>query len=88
MGSQLDMVTPRWLKKKTAAFYSAVGQRKLVELANDPDCPVLGFPDPDNGRGDYIFDRLSLDEYRLYQSGAQYTRDRARAIIESVKDRL
>ena len=83
-----EKIMPRWLKKKPAAWYSAIGQRRLVELANDPDCPIIGFPDPDNGRGDYVFDRLSLDTYRLNQAGCQYTTDTAIGILNSVRGQI
>jgi len=59
--------TPRWLKTKEAARFAALGVNRLKELARDPDCPISGVPDPDSARGDWIFDRLSLDQYRMAQ---------------------
>lgn len=58
----------RWLKLKEAALYSSIGRKRLVQLAENGR--VTGFQDPDSGRGDWIFDRQSLDEYRLIQSSA------------------
>lgn len=58
----------RWLKLKEAALYSSIGRKRLVQLAENGK--VAGFQDPDSGRGDWIFDRQSLDEYRLIQSSA------------------
>ncbi|GAB6143503.1 hypothetical protein [Desulfocicer niacini] len=61
--SKRIMAQPRWLKIKNAAQYSAYGQKKLMELALDGK--IIGYQDPDNGRGDWIFDKQSIDEYRL-----------------------
>ena len=68
MGSVFSAhIVPRWLKIKEAARYSAIGVKRLKELANDG--LIAGGPDPDSGRGDWIFDRLSLDRYRQGQLG-------------------
>ena len=58
---------PRWLKLKDAARDSAIGKDRLKQLAGAEQ--VVGFSDPGNKRGDWIFDRLSLDRYRLNQAG-------------------
>ena len=60
-------ITPRWLKLKEAALYSSIGKTRLKELALQGS--VKGFPDPDSRRGDWIFDRHSLDDYREGQAG-------------------
>lgn len=57
---------PRWLKLKVAAEYSAIGQKRLIELAESGN--IRGFQDPDSKRGDWIFDRFSLDKYRDSQA--------------------
>jgi len=59
------MLPDRWLKIKRAVSYSGIGRDRLKRLADDGD--IVGFPDPDSGRGDWIFDRKSLDEYRMNQ---------------------
>ena len=56
----------RWLKLKKAAEYSAMNEKRLIELAQEGR--VVGFQDPDNGRRDWIFDRVSLDLYRESQA--------------------
>ena len=56
----------RWLKLKPAARYSSIGTQKLKRLAENG--MITGFPDPDSGRGDWIFDRHSIDSYRAEQS--------------------
>ena len=61
------MLNPRWLKIKEAARYSAIGKDRLKQLAGDGI--IVGFNDPDSGRGDWIFDRYSLDQYREDQAG-------------------
>jgi hypothetical protein len=60
-------ILPRWLKLKDASRYSAIGKQRLIKLAEHG--LVSGFQDPDSGRSDWIFDRLSLDHYRMSQSG-------------------
>ena len=56
-------IAPRWLKLKAAAKYSGIGQKRLktLALANR----IKGYSDPDSGRKDWIFDKESLDRYRL-----------------------
>lgn len=56
----------RWLKLMQASVYSAIGRHKLKELAKKGI--IVGYPDPDSKRGDWIFDRESLDKYRLRQA--------------------
>ena len=56
----------RWLKLKPAARYSAMGTQKLKRLAKDGE--IIGFPDPDSKRGDWIFDKRSIDSYRETQN--------------------
>lgn len=54
---------PRWLGVKQAVLYARIGKDKLKRLANEGK--IKGYADPDSKRGDWIFDRLSLDEYRI-----------------------
>ncbi len=58
---------PRWLKAKEAARYVGLGVKTLKARARDPNSPIKGAPDPDSRRGDWIFDRESLDAYREAQ---------------------
>ena len=74
----------RWLKLKDAAKHSALGQHRLKELATRK--AIRGFQDPDSKRGDWIFDRESLDAYRLRQAGNEPTaREKALAILQGVR---
>lgn len=57
------MTMPRWMKLVTAAHYSGYGQKKLKKLAKEGK--IRGYQDPDSDRGDWVFDRESIDEYRL-----------------------
>lgn len=59
-------VQPRWLKLKQAAIYSSIGQNKLIKLSQIGK--LLGFQDTDSKRKDWIFDKRSIDKYRLNQS--------------------
>lgn len=75
---------PRWLKLKVASKYSALGQHRLKELAANRI--IRGFKDPDSVRGDWIFDRESLDAYRMRQAGNEATaREKALAILNGVR---
>ena len=60
-------IYPRWMKLREAAWYSKIGKQRLIQLAQDGH--IKGFQDPDSGRGDWVFCRLSLDEYRENQAG-------------------
>ena len=74
----------RWLKLKAASKYSALGQHRLKELASKR--VIRGFKDPDSERGDWIFDRESLDTYRIRQAGNEATaREKALAILNGVR---
>ena len=70
----------RWLSIKEAAEYSKLGRHKLKGLASIGI--IKGCPDPDNKRGDWIFDRESLDSYRESQMAQPSARDRALAILK------
>ena len=70
-------ILPRWLKLKEACRYSAIGKDRLKKLALAGE--IIGYSDPDSGRGDWIFDRESLDQYRLNQAG--YLEQKALAIM-------
>ena len=61
------IIQPRWLKANDAALYSAIGVKRLKKLAQEG--LIAGAPDPGSRRQDWIFDRLSLDEYRENQLG-------------------
>ena len=57
------IATPRWLKLSAAAKYSGYGVARLKTLALDGY--IRGYQDPESTRGDWIFDKESIDEYRL-----------------------
>ena len=84
-GELKDAVGARWLKLKAAAAYSAIGKTRLKQLAKDPESIIVGFPDPESGRSDWIFDKESLDAYRLNQSGAGFAKQKSLAILKSIK---
>lgn len=71
-----NSLPPRWLNLKAAAQWSAMGQKRLINLAKSGE--VRGFQDTDSGRGDWVFDRYSLDEYRINQ--ADPAQDRAKVL--------
>jgi hypothetical protein len=73
---------PRWLKLKEASKYASIGMKRLKRLALER--VIKGFPDPENGRHDWIFDRLSLDAYREGQMSDSTCEDKVRAILKTV----
>lgn len=81
-------IQPRWLHLKDAAKYSSVGRKRLVVLARTGG--VRGFQDPESKRGDWIFDRESLDAYRESQAsekGADAMRNKALDILKRMGSR-
>jgi len=88
-GPELDMLaakiaeriaSPRWMKLTAAVKYSSYSRAQLIELAERRD--IVGYPDPDSKRGDWIFDKESIDEYRL--SHFYGTREKALSILRSL----
>ena len=65
IADQLKPFFARWLKLRDAAPYSGMGQKRLIQLAESGE--VRGFQDPESGRHDWIFDRLSIDRFRKNQ---------------------
>ena len=76
------MIQPRWLKLKEAARYSAIGKQRLIRLAEAGQ--IRGFRDPDSGRGDWIFDRGSIDAYREAQCSGQGIRNKALELLGKI----
>lgn len=76
-------IQPRWLSLKEAALYSHIGKARLVLLAIEGR--IKGFQDPDSKRRDWIFDRVSLDDYRDGQFVQLTAREKAIAIMKSVR---
>jgi hypothetical protein len=74
----------RWLKLKPAAQYSSLGEHRLKDLAARR--VIRGFKDPDSKRGDWLFDKESIDAYRMRQAGNGATaREKALAIMQGVR---
>lgn len=76
-------VPPRWLKLTQATKWAAMGKSRLISLAESG--AVVGFRDPESDRGDWIFDRYSIDEYRLSQANPADERRRALKILEGIR---
>lgn len=57
----------RWIGLKEASKYARIGKNRLINLAQAGI--VTGGQDSDNKRGDWIFDRESIDRYRIEQAG-------------------
>jgi len=79
MTATAQNITPRWLSLKDASVYGRIGTKRLKQLATEGK--VKGFQDPDSGRGDWVFDRLSIDEYREGQTPRVRARTTALAIL-------
>lgn len=82
-GKLADMlsVQPRWMKLKQAAAYSSIGEKRLKTLADDRE--IVGYPDPDSKRGDWIFDKISIDKYRMRP--VHKTNIRVNKILDSIR---
>jgi len=76
-------ITPRWLKTKDAVKYSSIGRDRLKMLATRG--VIRGAPDPDNKRGDWVFDRFSIDQYRVGQVDCVPPREKALEILKTIK---
>jgi len=72
----------RWLSLKEASSYANIGGKRLKFLALDGI--IRGCKDPDSGRGDWIFDRESIDGYRLSQMTVEGPKEKALAILRGV----
>ena len=57
---------PRWLNISKAVEYSGLGRDRLKRLADRGE--IIGFQDVDD-HNKWIFDRDSLDQYRMNQHG-------------------
>ena len=68
MGQNHPHIQPRWLSTSQAVSYARIGKARLKALAQSGE--IAGAPDPEDGRGAWIFDRLSLDAYREAQLGS------------------
>lgn len=53
----------RWLKLSQATKYSCYGKDRLKKLAINN--LIKGYQDPESKRGDWIFDKESIDEFRI-----------------------
>ncbi len=76
-----NLINPRWLSLKEAARYACIGKARLIRLAKDNS--IIGFPDSTD-RGDWIFDRESIDRYRLSQYEVPLIEEEARSILRSM----
>ena len=71
----------RWMSTSQAIEYSRIGKNRLKKLASEGK--ISGYQDVDNGRGDWIFDRCSIDKYRL--SPLEASRSKKKQIIAKFK---
>ena len=72
----------RWLSLKEAVTYSGMGITRLKKLATDG--VIKGWPDPDNKRGDWVFDLLSIDEYRENQNPHKGAKQKALELLRGI----
>ena len=63
---QADMsLQPRWFKLKAAVQYSGISRERLKRLAKEGR--IQGYRCPESKRGDWYFDRLSIDCFHEHQ---------------------
>lgn len=73
----------RWVGLKRAAQYASLGEHELIRLAKNGD--IVGFQDRRKKTRPWIFDRQSLDEFRM----CQYTDKKKKArdfAVDLLKD--
>jgi len=66
IAGQLRLYHARWLDLQEAIEYSGIGRHRLIGLAKSGK--LKGFQDPDSGSRNWVFDRLSIDQYREFQA--------------------
>ena len=62
---------PRWLTMKQAAVYASLGQKRLILLAKSK--AIVGFQDDSCKTRPWIFDKESIDAFRLGQAQGSVT---------------
>ena len=75
----MTLPAARWIKLKEATQYASMGKARLINLALIG--VIRGVQDPDSKRGDWIFDRLSIDHYREAQMNQFSAREKALEIL-------
>ena len=71
---------PRWLKLRQASQYSTIGIKRLKKLAEAGEV----YARQGNDRGDWIFDKESIDKYML-APGKEH-KARSEKLIDSISD--
>jgi len=71
----------RWLKLKEATQYAKINKARLIDLAKSGI--IKGHQDQDNRRGDWIFDRESIDGYRAAQMNQMDAKQKSLAILSN-----
>jgi hypothetical protein len=72
----------RWMKLKDATKYGSIGKTRLIELTVAG--VIKGVQDPDSKRGDWIFDRKSIDAYREAQMSKMDAHEKGLAIMRNI----
>ena len=73
------LIAARWIKLKEATQYASIGKARLINLAVSG--VIRGAQDTDSKRGDWIFDRSSIDAYREAQMNQFSAREKALEIM-------
>ncbi|MCB2189487.1 MAG: hypothetical protein KQJ78_23970 [Deltaproteobacteria bacterium] len=79
-------IQPRWLRLADAVRYSGLSKSRLMDLAQGREI-VGGQDDGDRrgkGEGTWVFDRESIDAWRMRQLGGGTIHDHAAALARSV----
>ena len=71
----------RWLKLKEATQYAKINKARLIDLAKSGI--IKGHQDQDNKRGDWVFDKMSIDNYREAQMTKMDTRQKSLATLRN-----
>ncbi|WP_449246666.1 hypothetical protein [Desulfarculus baarsii] len=86
LSASVEPIQPRWLRLADAVRYSGLSKRRLKELVKAGE--LIGGQDTGDlrggGDGTWVFDRLSIDQWRAGQLGEDTLRSVASTLAGSV----
>ncbi len=86
MATPVEIIQPRWLRLRDAVRYSGLGKMRLKELALSGEI-IGGQDDGDRrggGEGTWVFDRQSIDRWRLRQLRPNALQDQGDQVFQDM----